>query len=151
MICGSGDGSLTHFFVDSLDDSIAYACESGQLTNPNPIYKGRLKNLITLLTFDCLYLTDIRVISKQSWTHEDRFRETLESDRLFCFSNEAFAVCYPLFFTRLSKIFPSLSKMCWKAFRQNNLSHGDRLEFAHTPVPTTTGELYFCSCHACQE
>ena len=37
---GSGDGSLTHFFVEPLNDSIAYTSESSQLTNPNPIYKN---------------------------------------------------------------------------------------------------------------
>ncbi len=40
---GSGDGSLTHFFVEPLNDSIAYTSESSQLTNPNPIYKCHLK------------------------------------------------------------------------------------------------------------
>jgi len=36
MSDGSGDGSLTHFFVNPLDDSVAYSRESGQLANPNP-------------------------------------------------------------------------------------------------------------------
>ena len=62
----SGDGSLTHFFVEPLNDSIAYTCESSQLTNPNPIYKGRLKNHITILTLECLNLTDIRKTTKLS-------------------------------------------------------------------------------------
>jgi len=32
---GSGDGSLTHFFVNPLDDSVAYSRESGQLVKYN--------------------------------------------------------------------------------------------------------------------
>lgn len=63
---GSGDGSLTHFFVEPLNDSIAYTSESSQLTNPNPIYKCHLKNLITILTLKCLNLTDIRKTTKLS-------------------------------------------------------------------------------------
>ena len=57
---GSGDGSLTHFFVNPLDDSVAYSRESGQLANPNPIYKGSIKNLIAVFARKSLNLKDIR-------------------------------------------------------------------------------------------
>ena len=70
---GSKDGSLTHFFVDPLDDSIAYPRESGQLANPNPIYKGYLKNLIALLTLGCLNLTDIRGVKITGSRSRGRF------------------------------------------------------------------------------
>ena len=57
---GSGDGSLTHFFVNPLDDSVAYSRESGQLANPNPIYKSSIKNLIAVFARKSLNLRDIR-------------------------------------------------------------------------------------------
>ena len=65
-LAGSRDGSLTHFFVEPLNDSIAYTRESSQLTNPNPIYKSSLKNHITILTLECLNLMDIRKTTKLS-------------------------------------------------------------------------------------
>ena len=38
---GSGDGSLTHFFIDALDDPIAYPSESGELANAKPTPERR--------------------------------------------------------------------------------------------------------------
>ena len=61
---GSGDGSLTHFFVNPLDNSVTYSRESGQLANPNPIYKGCLKNLIAVFARKSLNLKDIRMTTR---------------------------------------------------------------------------------------
>ena len=41
MTAGSGDGSLTHFFIDALDDPIAYPSESGELANAKPTPERR--------------------------------------------------------------------------------------------------------------
>lgn len=58
---GSGDGSLTHFFIDALDDSITYSCESGELANAKTTPERRLKDRIALFPLECLNGTDIRI------------------------------------------------------------------------------------------
>ena len=55
------DDSLTHFFIDALDDSITYPSESGELTNARPTPECRLKDRIALFPLECLNGTDIRI------------------------------------------------------------------------------------------
>ncbi len=56
-----GQGTLTHFFIDALDDSITYPSESGELTNAKPTPECRLKDRIALFPLECLNGTDIRI------------------------------------------------------------------------------------------
>ena len=57
---GSGD-SLAHFFIDALDDPIAYSSEFGELANDKPTPERRLKDRISLFSLECLNGTDIRI------------------------------------------------------------------------------------------
>ncbi len=56
-----GQGTLAHFFIDALDDPIAYSCESGELANDKPTPERRLKDRISLFSLECLNGTDIRI------------------------------------------------------------------------------------------